>query len=91
VSCITPFRAAALSFLRIEPASNVEMVDSVSGFSSHAVDFGGTVFSIWENTRLSGQAPGGPFVASIETRQAVAYFDRTLDMPGVVLAELRGK
>jgi hypothetical protein len=91
VSCVTPFREAAFSFLRIEPSATVEMVDSVSGFSGHAFDVGGTVFSIWENIRLGGQAPAGPFVASIETRQAVAHFERTLEMPGVVLAELRGK
>ena len=84
--CIAPMRGPALVLLR--PPTGRTAEDEAEIGSGGGI---GTVFSIWESIPIAGRVGLDPSHAVIETRQAVAHFERDLDMPGVVLAELRGQ
>jgi hypothetical protein len=90
--CIAPFRYPSYSALRVQPPAP-NAISGGPGFSGFGMGRspGETVFSIWEDNMLSNTAPPAPYEVSIETRPEVAHFTRAVDMPGVVLAELRGQ
>jgi hypothetical protein len=86
--CISPLRKPALTVIRFEPLpsgypNGLVSLDHPPAGSS---DLGG--FGIWRVVQ-SGimTAPPEPFAMSIEVRQAVAHFERELDMSGIRLKE----
>jgi hypothetical protein len=90
--CIKPFRVDPYTVIRVEPPVPDTNGGGIvmSGFGMGR-SLGETVFSIWDDNMLSSPAPPSPYKASIETRPEIAHFTRAVDMPGAVLAELRGQ
>jgi hypothetical protein len=86
--CISPLRKPALTVIRFEPLpsgypNGLVSLDHPPAGSS---DLGG--FGIWRVVQSGTMtAPPEPFAMSIEVRQAVAHFERELDIPGVRLKE----
>jgi hypothetical protein len=88
--CFAPLRKVAENVVRFQPLESGAVQESGSLESLQTT---GTlnVFSIWE--RLSSgvgyKPPPSPYAVFFETREAVAHFERVLDLQGVRLAELR--
>ena len=88
VLCIAPLRKPALTVVRFDPLPPGYPIGLVSldRPPTGGSDLGG--FGIWRVSQ-SGMmtAPPEPFAMSVEIRQAVAHFERELDIPGVRLKE----
>jgi hypothetical protein len=88
--CFAALRKAAEYTVRLQP---LETGDVQEYGSIESMQQTGTlnVFSIWE--RLSSgvgyKPPPSPYAVFFETREAVAHFERVLDLQGVRLQEMR--
>jgi hypothetical protein len=88
--CVTPLRKPALTVIRIQPLpsgspNEAPALDRDPGGNANYGEFG--IWRVWQQAWMT--VPRGPFAMSVEVRQAVAHFERELDMPGVRLKEYR--
>jgi hypothetical protein len=86
--CIAPLRKPALTAIRFEPLPSdyPNGYPSPYGQPSGVEDLG--EFGVWRvSQNATMPAPPEPVAMSIEIRQAVAHFERELDMSGVRLKE----
>ena len=86
VLCIAPLRKPALTVIRFAPPAEGYPFVSLAHPPTGGSDQGG--FGIWrvvQNGAMTAQPES--FAMSIEVRQAVAHFERELDIPGVRLKE----
>jgi hypothetical protein len=88
--CIAPLRKPALTVIRFQPVPSGYLngnpwLDRPPNGSSDLGEFG--IWRVFQNATMT--APPEPFAMSIEVREAVGYFERELDIPGVRLKEFR--
>jgi hypothetical protein len=92
VSCFSPLKPATMRVVRIQPLPTGKPQD-VGSVEGQPGSQSASLFSVWE--MLGGGAgistPQEPFVATFETRQAVAHFERELDMPNIQLGNFRAR
>jgi hypothetical protein len=83
--CISPLRRPALIAIRFNRlTSGLISLDRPATGGSDLEGFG--IWRVVQNGTMT--APPEPFTMWIEVRQAVGYFERELDMPGVRLKEI---
>ena len=87
--CFAPLRKVAENVVRFQPLETGE-VQEYESIESMQPTGALNVFSIWE--RLSSgvgyKPPPSPYAVFFETREAVAHFERVLDLQGVRLGEM---
>jgi hypothetical protein len=87
VSCAGPFHKPAASAIRFQPLPSGEPQLYENIWAQQGATEPTPVFTIWESP-VSGvgyRPPTGPFDVYVETREAIAHFERDLDIPGILL------
>lgn len=87
VSCLAPFGQVAESVVRLQPLPSGEASEQQDLLELQYVGRIGDKFSIWQ--MVSGAVgwlpPPAPYAVYVETREAVARFERVLDIDGMSL------